>query len=251
MLNRWLIGAVLLGAFASLAILTMAPATFESLVGQAGIAQLVPAATPPLGMTARLLLALVIFLTLLLVAGVIGFGLDLIARRREQAMEAEVPVAVATVDGSTESTGAIAAALTRIEARLAALAERLDQLSQPATNPTVLQTLCSIEQTLQTLQHPAQDPAGGLLARIEAHERRVATQLASAVQQMADLVAFQRIDRTESTPLPSDTAIDPAEALGLRTGSGRPQIRDPETARRLAAAIAELRRTVERPLPEP
>ena len=53
-----LIGAVLAGAIAVLAVTLMPAATFESLVWTSGIAALVPAAEPPLGVTARAVLAL-------------------------------------------------------------------------------------------------------------------------------------------------------------------------------------------------
>lgn len=288
-MRKRLIIAGVAAVAAALIVMVLPTSLLEAFIARVQLTTLLPQAAPPLGATARALLAALAFaLSLgigLLVIRLVGDGassylgahaaspalpevnppmphLELgpammpiptepviddhaTGPEPDAAVTPEPPVTAAPT--VTDHVAELTDAIRRLEATVAALPDLVQRAVKAGASADLTKTLKSIQ---SLLRHPQSDPAlvdalralhpngeatapsvADLVARIEAHEQRVTGQLSAIADRMADLIALQA--EAARTPMPD---IPPA-----------PRIADPEKARRLSSAIADVRRLMERP----
>ncbi len=254
--NRGLMWGLALGVLAALTIILMSVGTLETLVTRSGLAAVLPAAQPPLGDTARYMLAALAFALPTVIGTLIG------SRREEGEIEedyaaAPLPVAEQTVSrpmvGTAVNTAApvatpavspsrgsdaIDARLARIEAALAELPTQMTRAIKTSPSADLDKTLRSIQRAMRKrLPDPSvlnavrslQSDAGpeALIARIEAIEAHLGEQLAQINARLAMLGG-----QSAEAPLP------PLVRLPTRRPDGL-------ASRRIGETVADIRRSIE------
>lgn len=237
--NRGFVWGLGVGALLALIVLLLPVGTLESFVSRTGLAGALPAAAPPLGTTARIMLALLAFALPTLIGALIGHD------RSYTEMDADsdtapLPVAQQTTIEPMVATSAVASPRNHdVEARLVQIEARLAELpGQIATSPSsrdLDRVMRSIQRSLRKrLPDPAvfnavralQDGPGpeALLARLDALETRLADRLADIEARLG----------SASAPLPQTGTV-------LRLPRRRPN--DLE-ARRLGETVASIRQSM-------
>ncbi|QSR17008.1 hypothetical protein CA833_07380 [Novosphingobium sp. KA1] len=159
------IAALWVAALFGLGSMVLSPATIERLVGATGLSSLVPMAAPPLGVTARLLVALALTGLGALVGVVIGLRL---ARRGSGEGNALADTSTETAAETEDATPVIAATPIAVPGRLASLAGRRRgpetvREAEPAPTPASLANDMTAPQILQL----AEFDLDGLPAQVE------------------------------------------------------------------------------------
>lgn len=249
--NRGLLWGLTLGVLAALAIILMPAGMLENAVTQSGLAALLPAAQPPLGDTARYMLAALAFALPTMIGALIGSRrdefdttADYTAAPVPAAEQTTVkPAAAATpaatygaaLDHGTENIGD---RLARIEAALAELPTQMTRAIKTSPSADLDKTLRSMQRAMRKrLPDPAvfnalrslQSEAGpeALIARIEAIETHLGEQLAQINARLAVLGA-----QPDEIPLP------PVVRLPTRRPNGL-------ASRRIGETVADIRRSIE------
>lgn len=249
--NRGLLWGIGLGVAAALIILLLPPATLEAMVVGSGLSALLPAAAPPLGTTARFMLAALAFAIPTVIGALVGSQRD--DDDLEEAFDEATPIPVAqprsapavTAGATTAQPLAsrdsddIQAALARIEAMLAELPAQTTKAVKSSPSADLDKTLRSIQRALRKrLPDPALLNAAralqaeaapeSLIARVEAVEARIGEQLAEINARLASL--------TSSTP--PEAAMPSVVRLPTRRPSGL-------ASNRIGQTVADIRRSIE------
>jgi hypothetical protein len=242
MSNRGLLWGLALGVLAALIILILPTSALESLVRGTGLAALLPAAAPPLGGTARFMLAALAFAVPTVIGALIGSQRDDYDRDDTIADARPMPVAEQMVAAPAIAPAALDAdldtRLTRIEAALAELPSLTTRALKTSPSADLDKTLRSLQRSLRKrLPDPAvfnairsmQSEAGpeALLARLEALETRIGDQLAELNARLAALGS-----QGAEAPMP------PVVRLPTRRPNGL-------ASRRLGDTVADIRRSIE------
>lgn len=241
-----------LAAIAAAAVLALPQAALDGAATAIGAGAIVPQAAPPLGMTARGLLAVVAFAAVLAIALLLG------SRKRDEVEpepEADLPERDFFADSTpysldppvidTPAPEPVVSAAPPVSPRPEPVVERP---SPPAELGGLRDAIGQIAADVAALRaqqaHEADDSADTLrTAQLTEALRSVEALLREQKDGSAENPAWQ-LKRLEAR---LDSIAAKIDALSARPAPAAPA--DPETAQRVSAALAELRQVISRPAP--
>lgn len=253
MIDRDLMRGAIWSALAALVVFLIPDAILERFVVATGISSIIPAAAPPLGTTASLLLAAAVFIIGLALTSLLGRTGDEWETGEGYGEQADPlpaaeqttasPMPIQTVVQTIPQTGGddLHARLSRIEAVLATLSGQIQAVVKASPGADLGKTLRSVQ---ALLRNPPTDPVlleavrsvqggqGGpdaVLARIEALEARINERFA----EMSD-----RLAATSRGPIDAGYIL-PLPKLPTRRPTGA-------AAQRISRTLADIRRSIEK-----
>jgi hypothetical protein len=153
--------ALWFGALFGLGSLAIRPALIEALVLRSGIATYIPAAAPPLGMTARGLIAL----SLALLGAMIGGALALRLKRTKPELDRAVRRPISAHDELGEGLGEVAAQADKLALPIAPAMPGPDDLPEQHWSAPAISVAVPEDEPVSTPERPAARPATGFGAR--------------------------------------------------------------------------------------